>query len=430
MVPRGRIDIGWRDLAVAAVACAWPGDRAAAEARIAATWPAPDRVLACLSVRSGLDLVLRGVAFPRGSRVLVSAITIGDMVRLLEHHGLVPVPVDVEMRTLAVTPAALARAADDDGGGPVVAVLVAHLFGSRMTMDDVIAFARARELLVLEDCAQAYDGRYHGHADNDVSLFSFGTIKTSTALGGAVLRFRDCALLERVRAAGATDPVQTRGSYARRVVRDGAIKLLAYAPFYTLFMGACRARGIDHEDVIRAAVRGFAADPAAHGGADGLLRQVRRRPSYPLLALLARRLAARAADAARVGARARRGAAVLDAINIAAADRPGVAAEHHTHWVLPICTATSPDALVAQLRQHGFDATRHGSSMTVVPPPPAAPHLAAREAAAWMDRVVYLPSLPRLSPRTLRRLGRAMASAPGSPDPAPSAAETALCHNA
>ena len=86
--------------------------------------------LACLSVRSGFDALLGALALPRGSEVLMSAVNIADMARIIEAHGLTPVPVDLDMQTLTVSMASLARAAT-----PCTrAVLVAHLFGSRMPM--------------------------------------------------------------------------------------------------------------------------------------------------------------------------------------------------------------------------------------------------------------------------------------------------------
>ena len=53
-------------------------------------------------------------------------------------------------------------------------IVVAHLFGSRMPLDAVFAFAREHGLVVFEDCAQVFAGRhYTGDARSDVSLFSF-----------------------------------------------------------------------------------------------------------------------------------------------------------------------------------------------------------------------------------------------------------------
>ena len=144
-------------------------------------------------MRSGLDALLQVLAYPPGSEIIVSAITIPHIVDILAHHRLVAVPVDVDLATLAVD-------ADDVRSAITTrtkAILVAHLFGSRMPLDEIAVIAREHSLPLLEDCAQANDGTsYRGHAESTVSMFSFGAIKRQTALGGGLLRFRDAALAE------------------------------------------------------------------------------------------------------------------------------------------------------------------------------------------------------------------------------------------
>lgn len=52
--------------------------------------------------RTGFDLLLQSLRLPKGSEVLCSAITIPDMLYVIRSHGLVPVPVDLDPKTLAV----------------------------------------------------------------------------------------------------------------------------------------------------------------------------------------------------------------------------------------------------------------------------------------------------------------------------------------
>ncbi|TMI03484.1 MAG: DegT/DnrJ/EryC1/StrS aminotransferase family protein, partial [Betaproteobacteria bacterium] len=105
------------------------------------------------------------------------------------------------------------------------AIVVAHLFGSRMAMEPISAAARRHELLVIEDCAQAFaaDG-YRGSAQSDVSLFSFGPIKTSTALGGALLRVSDAGLRTAMLARQRKYPGQRRAAYVRKLMKCAALK--------------------------------------------------------------------------------------------------------------------------------------------------------------------------------------------------------------
>jgi perosamine synthetase len=105
------------------------------------------------------------------------------------------VPVDINSRTLATYPSALEAVLTSR----VRVLLVAHLFGGRMDLGPV-AFAREHGLILAEDCAQAFKGPDHmGHTAADVSMYSFGTLNTSTALGGAVLRVRDREALRKMR---------------------------------------------------------------------------------------------------------------------------------------------------------------------------------------------------------------------------------------
>ncbi|MBV9786555.1 MAG: DegT/DnrJ/EryC1/StrS aminotransferase family protein [Chloroflexi bacterium] len=290
MIPRGTPDIGWSDLAFGLLRSCWPDHPAATQSRIEQRWSSARDTLACLSVRSGFDLLLQAAAWPAGSKVLVSAVTIPDMIALLAQHGLVPVPIDLDPETLAVDLDQLRQAI----GPGTRAILVAHLFGSRMDLAPLVAIAREHGLFVIEDCAQAYDGRYRGDPGSDARLWSFGPIKTQTALGGAIVQLNDPALLQRMRRIQSSYPRQRRSQFARRVLLMAALKFLARPRRFALFVALCRLRQRDHDRLLYTAVRGFA-------GRD-LLARLRHQPCAPLLRLLERRL--RHADAEHVTRRA------------------------------------------------------------------------------------------------------------------------------
>lgn len=388
MIPRGSPDIGWRDLLAGLRDCLAPPPESAARAA-AERASGSDNSLACLSVRSGLDLTLQALALPAGSEVLVSAVTIPDMVRVLEHHRLVAVPIDLDPERLSVDMDALAQALS----ACTRAVLVAHLFGSRMAIAPVADLARRHGLVLLEDCAQAYDGRYTGHAASAVAMFSFGPIKTSTALGGAMLHFRDPALLARARAIQARYPAQPTRSYLQRILRFLGLKALARPSALTVLVALCRLNGQSHDRLISRLLRGFP-------GAD-LIAQLRYRPCAPLLTMIARRLGQPPESAlARRGALARR-------IITRLAERQfvGVMAEHHTHWALGLISA-DPEGLARRLWALGIDASRSMSSMAVVAPPPGRPP--AMRASALLEQLLYLPLHPALDEAALQRMARAI----------------------
>ena len=384
MIPRGAPYIAWSDLAAAALNCLGTGDRESAQERIETAW-APNSVV-LLSVRSGLDALFQVLALPALSEVIVSAITIPHILDILAHHGLVAVPVDVDTDTLAVDVNAIGRAITSR----TKAILVAHLFGSRMSLDRIAAVATEHGLLLLEDCAQANDGSaYRGHADSAVSMFSFGAIKRQTALGGALLRFKDPVLANRVRLTQAAYPVLGRGPYLKRVLTMTLVKGVVARPVFRLFVAGCRWLGRDHDKTLGTALRGF-----AHGN---LFARLRQHPGAPLLRTLRRRLGQPSLKpiAQRV--------AVVDAVSAAypTLARAGASAEHHTHWLFPMMTP-EPDALMHHLWDHGYDATRGASNLVSVPAPEGWPVPVCAE--RLMMNVLYLPLCPSASPQQMQRM--------------------------
>jgi perosamine synthetase len=391
---RKRLDIGWLDLASAVLNAFLPRSRAVLARSLERTWIGTDDAIACLSVRSGFDLWLAALALPLGSEVLVSAITIPDMVRIIEEHGLVPVPVDVDPDHLAIEPAALVRAITPK----TRALLVAHLFGTRQPLDDVISIAREHGLLVAEDCAQAYVGsQFTGHPEADVSMFSFGPIKTATALGGGILRVHDRPTLAKMRTLLTQQPLQSRWMYLRRVLKYAGMKVLSVRPLYGPIICAWRALGRDPDKLVNGAVRGFA-------GPD-FFRRIRRQPSAPLLSLVRRRIAK--FDPRRITRRTERGqrlVAQLDGCLVS----PGAAAEEHTFWVFAVL-ADDRERLIAALRSAGFDGSS-AHSMCVVEPPAGRPELRAVMAEATLPKIVYLPSYPQMPDAEIARMAAVVRS--------------------
>lgn len=386
MWTRKRLDIGWSDLAFGLGHCCTSHDLSILQERVEAACSDSGDALACLSVRSGFDLLLDAWDFPAGSEVLMSALTIHDMPRIVEQHGLIPVPVDIDADDLSPNRESLRRAI-----GPASrAIVVAHLFGSRAPLEPVLEAAKRHGLVVVEDCAQAFDGHCRGRPGTDASLFSFGAIKTATALQGAIVRVPDRELLKRMRCRQGEHGRQTSHEFSRRLLKYAGLKALSYRPLFGVLFHALRAIGCDVDRVLNRMARGFP-------GPD-LLRQIRRRPSSPLLALLERRL--RTFDESRLSqriAKAQRLAGLLEGV-----PRLGRLAASHTHWVFPVL-ADEPQRLIGALRKAGFDATQ-GQSMCVVPAPAGRPELFPATATRILAQTVYLPFYADMPQEEIERM--------------------------
>jgi perosamine synthetase len=390
MYARKRLDIGWSDL----WSGLWGGLRGPVEAQERALeelW-SPEEAVVCLSVRSGFHLMLSALRLPRGSEVLVSSVTIPHMVQILEHHGLVPVPVPLDPATMAPELSRLEALISPR----TRAVLVAHLYGGLVELGPLARLARGRGLLLWEDCAQAFAGEgFRGSLGVDAVMFSFGTIKTATALGGGLLRVRDAALRAEMLAIQAGWPRQEGGAWARKVLRGAALRALSAPALMGAAAAAVEASGRRWDEVIMAASRGFP-------GGD-LLGQISRRPSAGLVSLLRRRVA----DTGPNHLDARREGAQWLVERLPAGSVLGERARRPTWWLLPVL-AREPAALVARLRALGFDATTGGTSLAVVP---AVGRGGDARMARLMAQVVYVPDPGAMPPAARAALLEALRGA-------------------
>ena len=383
LYPRLLLDVSVVDLVLGLLACVFAWRRERLAGRVLGAGP-PCRFV-CFSVRSGFDLLLEALALPHGSEVVFSAVTHPDMPRIAHSHGLRAIPVDLDLDTLAPRLDVLERALTDR----TRLVVVAHLFGGRVDLRPVARLVRGRSVLLVEDCAQSLrESGQSGDPAADVSMFSFGTIKTATALGGALVRVSDPLLAARMQALDLRRPVQSRLSRFAKVSKILALVLIGRPRLYALLDRVAP----DLDRLVNGSVRGFPGD--------GLLSQIRRRPSAPLLWLLSWRI--RRFDGERVRRRAEAGedaaARLPEGI-----EHPGADALDRAHWVFPVL-ADRPDELVERLRAEGFDAARATSGITAVVPPPDRPDLEPAEAERMMRTVVFLPVYPELPPGERERM--------------------------
>lgn len=384
---RRRIDIRWSDLAFGLWRCIVPGE--SRRTAIEQSWSREASAVVCLSVRTGFDLCLQALEFPKGSEILMSAVNVPAMFRLVEEHGLVPVPLDIDAASLRPTVEDVRKAITPR----TRAIVVAHLFGTRVDLGDVATLAREGGLVLIEDHAQAFSGVPDAASSSaDVALWSFGPIKAATALGGAIAAARDPQLMGRMRAIESTYSVQRRIRYASRVLKYAALKAVGYRLPFGVLMRVLSWAGVDNDVWLNARVRSF--------GDTAPLSALRRRPSGPLLAVLDRRL--RTFDPMGVACRRRRGFALEREIENQA-HVPGGAAAWRGFDLFPVCVANTAQ-LLAALRRDGFDAGT-GRNLAVFGEEEGAGLVGA---CRLLANAVFIPFYAAMPDRELRRLARVL----------------------
>lgn len=375
--PCKRLDMSWADWLFAA---AWAFKNAArlpVRRSAAALW---ENALVCLTVRSAFDLYLQAQDWPPGGEIVFAGLTVPDMPRIAQEHGLKPVPLDIDPLTAEWSVEALKRSV----GRQTRAVVLTHLFGAKVEIEPSLEIAHRAGAAVVEDGAQAYRGQgWFGHPEADISLFSFGPMKTATALGGAVARVRQPDIRERMAQIQSGYPLQPAGEYLRRVLMCGLMLAGSNPTAYGVLSALAEAAGVDREAALHRFTRNV---PPGE-----LWARLRRRPCAALMAFLARRLSQGESIFKR---RRQLGQKLFEAAG-PEAPIPTRHASDHAFWMIPLLVEDAP-AAKRLFRAHGFDAV----SNRLYPAPGARVPGAERIADA-----VYLPFDPRMSDREMERLG-------------------------
>lgn len=142
--------------------------------------------VAASSGTAAVHVALGAAGIGVGDEVITSPITdMGTVIGIL-YQNAIPVFADVEPHTYNMDAASVASCITSR----TKAIVVVHLAGNPCDMDGIMALARRRGLIVIEDCAQSYLAKYKGRLTGtigDYGCFSTNDFKhISTGEGGIV----------------------------------------------------------------------------------------------------------------------------------------------------------------------------------------------------------------------------------------------------
>ncbi len=144
----------------------------------------------CIALNSGtsaLHLALLAAGVGSGDEVITVPFTFVASVAAVLYTGARPVLVDIDSRTFNMDPGAIEAAITPR----TKVILPVHLYGQTADMDPIMEIARRRNLVVIEDAAQAHGAEYKSRragSIGDIACFSFYPAKNLGAYGegGAV----------------------------------------------------------------------------------------------------------------------------------------------------------------------------------------------------------------------------------------------------
>jgi dTDP-4-amino-4,6-dideoxygalactose transaminase len=309
------------------------------------------KVAIAYSVRTIWLTLLESLGLKAGDEIILSAINIPDMFEIVQLLKLKAIIVDIDSKTLVPELGDLKKAITIR----TKVVLISHLFGSWSNLHDYADLCHEREILLVEDCAQCFMGSgFGGTTSADVSLFSLGFIKRSTALGGSIGIVRSSRVPNKFWQALEHYPTQPFNQFSLRVLKALGFLVLKYGYSYSILCWLLKHFKDEPHDILREWVRGFRHKQSTD------LSQFRINPHPWHVRLICHKwmgpFPRRSEESWEFVSKLRTTYRNADIIF------PGLGSEIHSFWLFPV-RAKNPGSLARKMRQHGFGVTRGLTSL-------------------------------------------------------------------
>jgi perosamine synthetase len=145
-----------------------------------------DYLMPASSGSAALHIAVSALQLEPGSEIIVPAITdMGSVIGIL-YQQLVPVFADVDGATVNLDPADVRQRITSK----TRAIMPVHLAGCPCDMGTLMAIAREHDLIVIEDCAQAWGAKYQGELvglKGDLACYSFNEFKHLSCGDGGIV---------------------------------------------------------------------------------------------------------------------------------------------------------------------------------------------------------------------------------------------------
>lgn len=170
--------------------------------------------IAIVNGTCAIQIALIASGVKPGDEVITQALTFAATAAAIKHAGAEPVFVDVDKKTLGLSPESLTEYLEKYTeirsnityskvtGRKIAAVIPMHTFGHPVRIDEIIKVSQKYNLTVIEDSAESIGSYYnnkHTGTFGRAGIFSFNGNKTVTTGGGGMLISDDDQLASRVR---------------------------------------------------------------------------------------------------------------------------------------------------------------------------------------------------------------------------------------
>ncbi len=188
------------------------------------------------SGRMSLWLVLQALDYLPGSEIIVPSFTYFAIPAVIQLLGLKPVYAEIDPLTFELSAASVEAVMTEQ----TRAVIPTHLFGRTCEMTALKTLCDARDVTIIEDCAQcmgASIGDKKAGTFGTAAYFTFGITKNFTTFGGGMLACEDDALYSRIQELMNTFHSPEKARQIKEGVTALAMRLATRRPLFSASLG-------------------------------------------------------------------------------------------------------------------------------------------------------------------------------------------------
>ncbi len=168
----------------------WYGDKVREFEKLYAEFQGAKHAISCVNGTAALYIAMKALGLGYGDEVITTPWTFIATSSAIVQAGAIPVYVDIEEDSLNLDLDQVEAAITPN----TKAICPVHFFGRPLDMDRLMAIAKKHNLLVIEDAAHAWGGKYKGKGlgcIGDTGTFSFQFSKNMTSAEGGVILTND-----------------------------------------------------------------------------------------------------------------------------------------------------------------------------------------------------------------------------------------------
>ena len=163
-----------------------------------AAWNGNRYAITTNSGTAALHMSVAACGCSEGDEIIVTAYSWSSSATCILHHNCIPVFVDIDWTTMNIDVAKIEAAIT----AKTKAIIVVHLHGLAVDMDQVMALAKRYGIMVIEDACQAHGARFQGKKVGTLghcAAFSFNQNKNLCSGEGGMFVTDDEELLQKAR---------------------------------------------------------------------------------------------------------------------------------------------------------------------------------------------------------------------------------------